>query len=51
VARLINAAMPKEIEFTSGGTESINHAIKGAAPANAEKGKHIITSNIELKQR
>jgi cysteine sulfinate desulfinase/cysteine desulfurase-like protein len=37
VARLINAAMPKEIEFTSGGTESINHAIKEVAPANAEK--------------
>jgi len=47
VAKLINAAMPKEIVFTSGGTESINHAIKGVALANAEKGRHIVTSNIE----
>jgi len=47
VARLINSNMPKEIVFTSSGTESVNHAIKGAALANAEKGKHIITSNIE----
>ena len=47
VARLINCAVPKEIVFTSGGTESVNHAIKGVAFAKGEKGKHIITSNIE----
>ena len=47
VARFLNAANPKEIVFTSGGTESVNHAIKGVAMANAQKGKHIIISNIE----
>jgi cysteine desulfurase len=47
VARLINAAVPKEVVFTSGGTESVNHALKGIALAKAEKGKHIVTSNIE----
>jgi cysteine desulfurase len=47
VADLINAPSAKEIIFTSGGTESINHAIKGVAAAKADKGKHIVTSNIE----
>ncbi|MEW5914241.1 MAG: cysteine desulfurase family protein [Thermodesulfobacteriota bacterium] len=46
VAALIGAE-PREIVFCSGGTESINHAIKGVAWAQAKKGRHIITSNIE----
>ncbi len=47
VARLVNADSPKEIVFTSGGTESVNHAVKGAAVANADKGRHVVTTNIE----
>ena len=47
VAGLINADTPKEVVFTSGGTESDNHAVKGVAMANADKGKHIVTTNIE----
>ncbi len=47
VARLINSPVEKEVVFTSSGTESVNHAVKGVALANANKGKHIVTSNIE----
>ncbi len=47
VADLIGAEKPQEIVFTSGGTESNNLAIKGAALRNKKKGNHIITSAVE----
>jgi len=46
VAALIHAEA-EEIIFTSGGTESNNHAIRGSAISFQEKGNHIITSSIE----
>jgi cysteine desulfurase len=46
VATIIGAD-PKEIIFTSGGTESDNIAILGTARKLKNKGNHIITSDIE----
>ena len=47
VARLIGAE-PREIVFTSGGSESDNQAIRSAAEAGAKKGKrHIVSDAIE----
>ena len=46
VAELIGASQ-NEIIFTSGGTESDNMAIKGIAYKYRDRGKHIITSQIE----
>lgn len=40
-------ARPEEIYFTAGGSESDNWAIKAAAEAYGDKGRHIITSKIE----
>jgi cysteine desulfurase len=46
VAGILNCK-PEEVFFTSGGTESNNHAILGVARRFKKKGNHIITSNFE----
>lgn len=48
VAALIGAE-PEEIVFTSGATESNNLAVLGCARANADRGRHIVSSRIEHK--
>jgi len=48
VAELINADL-RELVWTSGATEANNLALIGAARANPERGRHIITSRIEHK--
>lgn len=48
VAKCINAKMPNEIYFTSGGSEADNQALISAARWKKESGKkHLITLNIE----
>src|SRR5471030_3080890 len=48
VAALVNCDA-KEIVWTSGATESINLALKGAAEFHKTKGKHLVTMKIEHK--
>ncbi|TQV62965.1 MAG: IscS subfamily cysteine desulfurase [Halothiobacillaceae bacterium] len=48
VAALVGAD-PKELVWTSGATESINLAIKGAASFYKKKGRHIVTISTEHK--
>jgi len=38
---------PKEVLFTSGGTESDNLGLVGAARALVDKGRHLVTSGVE----
>lgn len=40
-------ALPEEIVFTSGGTESDNWALVGAMDAKSSRGRHLIVSSIE----
>lgn len=46
VAAILNCE-PREVVFTSGGTESNNAFIRGVARVRAERGNHIITSQVE----
>lgn len=46
VARALNCTAP-EVFFTGSGTESDNWAIKGAAWAHQDKGRHIVSTAIE----
>jgi cysteine desulfurase len=48
VAKLVNAD-PRELVWTSGATESINLALKGAAHFYRDKGKHLVTVKTEHK--
>ncbi len=46
IAKLLKVR-EKEIFFTSGGTESDNWALIGAASANSRSGRHLITTRVE----
>lgn len=47
VAQFVNAEAPESIIFTSGGTEAVNLAIKGAALAGRRLGNHIVSTAAE----
>ncbi len=47
VAQFLNADAPESIIFTSGGTEAVNLAIKGAAFAGKRLGNHLVYSAAE----
>ncbi len=46
VASLVNCS-PSEVVFTSGGSESVNTAIKGIAAARRKEGNHIVSTMVE----
>lgn len=46
VASLVNCS-PSEIVFTSGGSESVNTAIKGIAAARRKDGSHLVSTMVE----
>ena len=48
VAALVNCD-PRELIWTSGATEAINLALKGAAHFYKDKGKHLVTVKTEHK--
>src|SRR5512146_956362 len=48
VAQLVNCD-PRELVWTSGATESINLALKGAAHFYKDKGRHLVTVKTEHK--
>jgi cysteine desulfurase len=48
VGRILGAK-PREVVFTSGGSEADNLALKGAAWAASARGRHIVTSSVEHK--
>jgi cysteine desulfurase len=49
LARLIGARDPKELVWTSGGTEADNLAIKGVVEMYRERGDHIVTTVTEQR--